>query len=56
MRASGPLITQGQARYHWIIFFVEFSKGKTLLEMAESDISLSYVYDYYLNIADQILA
>jgi light-independent protochlorophyllide reductase subunit L len=31
-------------------------KGKTLLEMAESDPSLSYVYDYYLNIADQILA
>ena len=56
MRASCPLITQGQARYHWIIFFVEFSKGKTLLEMAESDLSLSYVYDYYLNIADQILA
>jgi light-independent protochlorophyllide reductase subunit L len=31
-------------------------KGKTLFEMAESDPSLSYVCDYYLNIADQILA
>ena len=31
-------------------------KGKTLFEMAETDPSLSYVCDYYLNIADQILA
>jgi light-independent protochlorophyllide reductase subunit L len=31
-------------------------KGKTLFEMAESDPSLSYVCDYYLNIADQILS
>ena len=31
-------------------------KGKTLFEMAESDPSLNYVCDYYLNIADQILA
>jgi light-independent protochlorophyllide reductase subunit L len=31
-------------------------KGKTLFEMAESDPCLSYVCDYYLNIADQILA
>ena len=31
-------------------------KGKTLFEMAESDPSLEYVCDYYLNIADQILA
>jgi light-independent protochlorophyllide reductase subunit L len=31
-------------------------KGKTLFEMAESDPSLDYVCDYYLNIADQILA
>jgi len=30
-------------------------KGKTLFEMAESDPSLDYVCDYYLNIADQIL-
>jgi light-independent protochlorophyllide reductase subunit L len=31
-------------------------KGKTLFEMAETDPSLNYVCDYYLNIADQILA
>ena len=31
-------------------------KGKTLFEMAEDDPSLNYVCDYYLNIADQILA
>ncbi|MEY3825796.1 MAG: hypothetical protein RLZZ148_608 [Cyanobacteriota bacterium] len=31
-------------------------KGKTLFEMAESDPSLNYVCDYYLNIADQILS
>jgi len=31
-------------------------KGKTLFEMAEKDPSLQYVCDYYLNIADQILA
>ena len=31
-------------------------KGKTLFEMAEIDNSLSYVCDYYLNIADQLIA
>jgi light-independent protochlorophyllide reductase subunit L len=31
-------------------------KGKTLFEMAETDPSIAYVCDYYLNIADQILA
>lgn len=31
-------------------------KGKTLFEMAETDPSLNYVCDYYLNIADQLLA
>lgn len=31
-------------------------KGKTLFEMAEKESSLIYVCDYYLNIADQILA
>jgi light-independent protochlorophyllide reductase subunit L len=31
-------------------------KGKTLFEMAESDNSLNYVCDYYLNIADQLIA
>jgi light-independent protochlorophyllide reductase subunit L len=31
-------------------------KGKTLFEMTESDPSLDYVCDFYLNIADQILA
>ena len=31
-------------------------KGKTLFEMAESDPMLDYVCDFYLNIADQILA
>ena len=31
-------------------------KGKTLFEMAESEPALDFVCDYYLNIADQILA
>lgn len=31
-------------------------KGKTMFEMAESDPSLEPVCNYYLNIADQILA
>jgi light-independent protochlorophyllide reductase subunit L len=31
-------------------------KGKTLFEMAELDSSLNYVCDYYLNIADQLIA
>lgn len=31
-------------------------KGKTLFEMAEGDPSLAYVCDYYLSIADQLLA
>jgi len=31
-------------------------KGKTLFEMAEKEPSLKYVCDYYLNIADQLLA
>jgi light-independent protochlorophyllide reductase subunit L len=31
-------------------------KGKTLFEMAEAEPSLNYVCDFYLNIADQILA
>jgi len=31
-------------------------KGKTLFEMTENDPTLAYVCDYYLNIADQILA
>jgi light-independent protochlorophyllide reductase subunit L len=31
-------------------------KGKTLFEMAEKEPELNYVCDYYLNIADQILA
>lgn len=31
-------------------------KGKTLFEMAETEPELKYVCDYYLNIADQILA
>ena len=30
-------------------------KGKTLFEMAESEESLNYVCDFYLNIADQLL-
>nr|YP_010335706.1 protochlorophyllide reductase iron-sulfur ATP-binding protein [Chroothece richteriana]UNJ14112.1 protochlorophyllide reductase iron-sulfur ATP-binding protein [Chroothece richteriana] len=30
-------------------------KGKTLFEIAETNTSLSYVCDYYLNIADQII-
>lgn len=31
-------------------------KGKTLFEMAESDPALVYICDFYLNIADQLLA
>ncbi len=31
-------------------------KGKTLFEMAESEPSLHYVCDFYLNIADQLLS
>lgn len=31
-------------------------KGKTLFEMAEKEISLGYICDFYLNIADQILS
>lgn len=31
-------------------------KGKTLFEMAESEPELNYICDYYLNIADQLLA
>jgi light-independent protochlorophyllide reductase subunit L len=31
-------------------------KGKTLFEMAETDPTLHYVCDFYLNIADQLLA
>ena len=31
-------------------------KGKTLFEMAESEMSLTYVCDFYLNIADQLLS
>jgi light-independent protochlorophyllide reductase subunit L len=31
-------------------------KGKSLFEMSELDNSLTYVCDYYLNIADQIIA
>ena len=31
-------------------------KGKTLFEMAKSSSSLNYVCDYYLNIADQLIA
>jgi len=31
-------------------------KGKTLFEMAQEDKSLLYVCDYYLNIADQLIA
>ena len=31
-------------------------KGKTLFEMAEFDTSLDYVCEYYLNIADQLIA
>ena len=31
-------------------------KGKTLFEMSEMDPVLNYVCDYYLNIADQIIA
>lgn len=30
-------------------------KGKTLFEMAESESSLNYICDFYLNIADQLL-
>ena len=31
-------------------------KGQTLFEMADNDPSLDYVCNYYLNIADQLLA
>ena len=31
-------------------------KGKTLFEMAETEVSLNYLCDFYLNIADQLLA
>jgi len=31
-------------------------KGKTLFELAESNASLQYICDYYLNIADQLLS
>ena len=31
-------------------------KGKTLFEMAKSNSSLNYICDYYLNIADQLIA
>jgi light-independent protochlorophyllide reductase subunit L len=31
-------------------------KGKTMFELAEDDPSLEYVCDFYMNIADQILA
>ena len=31
-------------------------KGKTVFEMAEQDPSLNFICDYYLSIADQILA
>lgn len=31
-------------------------KGKTVFEMAESESSLAYICDFYLNIADQLLA
>ena len=31
-------------------------KGKTLFEMAIEDSSLEYICDYYLNIADQLIA
>lgn len=31
-------------------------KGKTLFEMAETNIDLNYVCDFYLNIADQLIA
>lgn len=31
-------------------------KGKTVFEMAESESSLTYICDFYLNIADQLLA
>lgn len=31
-------------------------KGKTLFEMSQHDSSLSYICDYYLNIADQLIA
>lgn len=30
-------------------------KGKTLFEMSESDVSLNYICDYYLNVADLLL-
>jgi light-independent protochlorophyllide reductase subunit L len=31
-------------------------KGKTVFEMAESEPNLTYICDFYLNIADQLLA
>ena len=31
-------------------------KGKTLFEMAESEMALIYICDFYLNIADQLLS
>ena len=31
-------------------------KGRTLFEMANEEPSLSYICDYYLNIADQLIA
>ena len=31
-------------------------KGKTLFEMTELDNSLNYICDYYLNVADQLIA
>ena len=31
-------------------------KGKTLFEMADQEKDLAYVCDYYLNIADQLIA
>ena len=36
--------------------FIPVLKGKTLFEMADIEPSLSYVCDYYLNIADQLIA
>ena len=30
-------------------------KGKTIFEMAESNVDLNYICDFYLNIADQLL-
>jgi len=36
--------------------YIDSVKGKTLFEMAQEDNSLLYVCDYYLNIADQLIA